>query len=58
MHLDNDDHMAAAEVLRTLVDRLTVERRITEAWRSLAQTLTAVSDLPKEHIPKVCVSKS
>uniref|UniRef100_A0A0P4WDX8 Tetratricopeptide repeat protein 37 n=1 Tax=Scylla olivacea TaxID=85551 RepID=A0A0P4WDX8_SCYOL len=53
LHLDNDDPMGAAGILRTLVDRLTGEKRITEAWRSLAQTLTAVTNLPKEDIPKL-----
>lgn len=53
MQLDKDDHLAAAATLRTLVDRLTGEKKISEAWRSLAQTLSAVSNLPEEYTPKV-----
>ena len=57
LHLDNDDHMAAAATLRTLVDRLTAERKIVEAWRSIAQTLSAISNLPKEDTPLVSVGR-
>lgn len=53
MQLDKDDHLAAAATLRTLVDRLTGEKKISEAWRSLAQTLSAVSNLPEEYTPKL-----
>lgn len=57
MQLDKDDHLAAAATLRTLVDRLTGEKKISEAWRSLAQTLSAVSNLPEEYTPKVLSAK-
>lgn len=57
MQLDKDDHLGAAATLRTLVDRLTGGKKIMEAWRSLAQTLSAVSNLPEEQTPKVDFEK-
>ncbi|KAG0717697.1 hypothetical protein GWK47_000849 [Chionoecetes opilio] len=53
LHLDNEDAVAAAETLRMLVDRLTGEKKIVEVWRSIAQTLSTMANLPEEHTPKL-----
>ncbi|KAG0717698.1 Tetratricopeptide repeat protein 37 [Chionoecetes opilio] len=36
-----------------LVDRLTGEKKIVEVWRSIAQTLSTMANLPEEHTPKL-----
>ncbi|KAG7169340.1 Tetratricopeptide repeat protein 37-like [Homarus americanus] len=49
LQLKNDEPLKAAATLKLLTTKLKDHKRVQEVWRSIAQTLSGIKDLPDEH---------